>query len=80
MKNKKNGIRREKNGWIYISVSGSPYDRGYAYGKLVAKDMKQVRNILDFVIYTDYGVKWNFFNNLSNFDFIFRTKIFFNKF
>ena len=57
----KNGIRYDLNGWVYVSIKGSPKERGYAYGKLVAKDMKQVRTILDFVTYTDYGVKWEFF-------------------
>jgi hypothetical protein len=57
----KNGIRYDLNGWTYVSIKGSPKERGYAYGILVAKDMKEVRRILDFVIYTDFGVKWEFF-------------------
>lgn len=57
----KNGIRYDLNGWIYISIKGGPKERGYAYGKLAANDMKEVRRILDFVIYTEYGVKWEFF-------------------
>jgi hypothetical protein len=57
----KNGLRYDLNGWVYVSIKGGPKERGYAYGKLVAKDMKQVRKILDFVVYTDYGVKWDFF-------------------
>jgi hypothetical protein len=62
MKNKvKNGIRYDLNGWSYISVKGTPKERGYAYGKLIETDMKEVRRILDFLIYTDFGVKWEFF-------------------
>ena len=57
----KNGIRYDLNGWTYVSIKGSPKERGYAYGKLLVKDMKEVRRILDFIIYTDYGVKWEFF-------------------
>jgi len=57
----KNGLRYNMNGWVYISIKGNPRERGYAYGKLIAQDMKQVKRILDFVIYTDYGVKWDFF-------------------
>jgi hypothetical protein len=57
----KNGLRYNMNGWVYVSIKGSPKERGYAYGKLVANDMKDVRRILDFVIYNDYGVKWEFF-------------------
>lgn len=57
----KNGLRYDMNGWVYVSIKGGPKERGYAYGKLVAKDMKEVRRILDFVIYSDFGVKWEFF-------------------
>jgi hypothetical protein len=46
----KNGIRYDLNGWTYISIKGSPKERGFAYGKLIAKDMKEVRRILDFII------------------------------
>ena len=36
IKNKKfkNGTMYEKNGWKYISVNGSPKERGYTYGYL----------------------------------------------
>ena len=57
----KNGIRYDKNGWIYISISGSPYERGYAYGKLVKNDMIKVKEIIEYVIFNDFGVHWNFF-------------------
>jgi len=57
----KNGIRYDLNGWTYISINGLPKERGTAYGKLMIKDMKEVRRILDFIIYTDFGVKWDFF-------------------
>jgi hypothetical protein len=51
-KNKvKNGIRYDLNGWTYISIKGTPKERGVAYGKLMVKDMKEVRRILDFIIY-----------------------------
>ena len=59
--NVKNGYRYDLNGWTYVSIRGSAKERGYAYGKLVEKDMKEVRRILDFIIYTDFGVKWDFF-------------------
>jgi len=61
MKHVKNGLRYEKNGWIYISIKGKPFERGFAYGKLMIDDMKKVKKILDFVVYNDYGVKWEYF-------------------
>jgi len=57
----KNGIRYEQNGWIYISIKGSPIERGYAYGKLVKDDMINVKRIVEFVIYNDFGINWKFF-------------------
>ena len=57
----KNGIRYEMNGWVYISIKGNPFERGFAYGKLIAKDMKNVMNTIRFITYNDYGVEWNFF-------------------
>lgn len=57
----KNGYRYDKNGWVYISISGEPYERGYAYGKLIKDDMVKVNEIIEFVIFNDYGVHWNFF-------------------
>jgi hypothetical protein len=62
----KNGISYEQNGWLYVSIKGNPLERGYAYGKLIYKEMKKVRETLDFIIYNDYGVKWEFFIEASN--------------
>ena len=61
MKKVKNGISYEMNGWLYVSIKGKPKERGYAYGKLVADEMKKVQKIQEFVTYNDYGVKWSFF-------------------
>jgi hypothetical protein len=62
----KNGIRYDINGFIYISIKGTPKERGYAYGKLVAQDMKQVFKIINFIVYNDTGMKWDYFIYLSN--------------
>ena len=55
------GKRYDLNGWIYISINGNPFKRGYDYGKLIKEDMKEVQRIINFVIYNDYGIKWDFF-------------------
>jgi hypothetical protein len=62
----KNGISYEENGWLYVSIKGNPKERGYAYGKLIHKEMKKVKDMLDFVIYNDYGVKWEVFIEACN--------------
>lgn len=61
IKKVKNGIRYDLNGWTYVSIKGNPKERGYAYGKLIENDMKEVKRMLDFIVYTDLGVKWEFF-------------------
>ena len=37
MQSVKNGISYELNGWKYISIKGTPRERGYAHGYLAAK-------------------------------------------
>lgn len=66
MKRVKNGISYVKNGWTYTSIFGEPYERGFAYGSLIYNDIKQVKEMLEFSIYNDFGVKWEFFVNASN--------------
>ena len=61
----KNGLRYDMNGWVYISIHGKPFERGLAYGKLIAKDMKTIMNTIRYIIYNDYGVEWNFFIDLN---------------
>ena len=57
----KNGLKYEKNGWVYVSIKGEPFERGLAYGQLIKEDMKNVVKTIDYLIYNDYGVKWQFF-------------------
>jgi hypothetical protein len=61
MKNVKNGLRYDKNGWIYVSVKGEPRERGYAYGYLIADEMKKVQEMLQYIIYESYGRPWEYF-------------------
>ena len=61
MKKIKNGISYEMNGWLYVSVHGNPKERGYAYGYLIANEMKKVFEMLHYIIYQDYGRPWDFF-------------------
>lgn len=59
----KNGISYELNGWTYVSIKGNPKERGYAYGSLISKEIEKVKKTIEFIIYNDYGVKWQFFIN-----------------
>ena len=65
----KNGSSYELNGWTYISVHGSPRERGYAYGHFSAKLFKQIQEMLHFVAYNDYGEKWEYFIDATSREF-----------
>ena len=60
-KSLKNGIFYEMNGWKYISVKGSPRERGYTYGYFCAKEFKEVQKVLNYIVFEDTGQKWDFF-------------------
>ena len=67
MKNINNGLKYEKNGWVYISVKGEPKERGYAYGYLCAEEFKQVQIMLKFNMLESYGEDWDYFiKEISN--------------
>jgi len=56
-----NGCSYDKNGWKYISIYGSPKERGYAYGFFSAKDFKKVQEMLNYYCFEDIGKHWEFF-------------------
>jgi hypothetical protein len=57
----KNGILYNLNGWTYISIKGSPKERGYAYGYLIADIFKNIQNMLEFLSWNTYGQHWSYF-------------------
>uniref|UniRef100_A0A6C0H5B5 Uncharacterized protein n=1 Tax=viral metagenome TaxID=1070528 RepID=A0A6C0H5B5_9ZZZZ len=61
----KKSTRIDKNGWIYINIFGSPYERGLQYGKHIKKELNEILTMLDNVLYQDTGYKWNYFVELS---------------
>ena len=65
----KNGISYEINGWKYISISGKPKERGYAYGYLCATEFKEIQEMLKFLMFEAYGQTWDYFIEEINKDF-----------
>jgi hypothetical protein len=57
----KNGMTYEKNGWKYISISGKPRERGYAYGYLCAEEFTEIQSLLAFLMMEAYGQEWQYF-------------------
>lgn len=67
------GARKDVNGWIYLSVHGEPYTRGFAHGNLVAHELSEIMKMLEFVMHEDYGRTFSFFCEVS--DDLFRPHI-----
>ena len=44
----KNGLRYEKNGWTYISISGGAKERGHAHGLLLKSEINEIMKMLEF--------------------------------
>ncbi len=55
------GYRFDKNGWIYIHIEGSPFERGFQHGYLAAPEIKEILKSLKYLTYFDTGKKWPFF-------------------
>ena len=51
----KNGIKSEINGWKCITIKGAPHALGYAHGQLLTKEIEEVRAMLKYSLYEDYG-------------------------
>jgi hypothetical protein len=70
----KNGISYNKNGWKYVSIKGSPKERGYAYGFLCANEFKEIQKTLAFMMMEAFGMEWDYFIKEINDDFKELTK------
>lgn len=69
----KHGSRYMENGWIRISVSGSPYERGYANGYLIADELKDVFKVLRFNFMNTSGLSLEFYSEVVSE--LYRTQI-----
>lgn len=66
-KNKRlgNATREDKNGWIYVHLSGSPSDIGYQHGYLVAKEIDTLIKVMEYYLPTSSGKNWAFYRAAS---------------
>ena len=62
----KNGVKTEINGWTCITIKGSPHARGYAHGQLLKKELEEIRAMLKYSLYEDYGRPLETFIEISN--------------
>ena len=70
---KLHGSRKDVNGWIYLSLNGGPYERGFAHGHLVAHELTQIMAMLEFFLYEENGRTFAFFCEMA--DHFFRPQI-----
>lgn len=70
MKIKNNKIQgniiSKKEGWVTLHVYGEPYQRGYAHGFLLHKEMKNVIKMFSFIIKKDFQVDLKTYLSLCN--------------
>ncbi|HAQ17809.1 MAG TPA: hypothetical protein DCR40_01095 [Prolixibacteraceae bacterium] len=50
--------RHEKNGWIYLHIEGSPQERGFQHGYLLAKEIKESIRVLNEVWRYQTALDW----------------------
>lgn len=49
----------KKEGWIHVHIYGEPYERGYAHGYLLHKELKRSRKVLEFTVKNDFNTSLN---------------------
>ncbi len=65
----KHGFKFSKNGWIYIHIEGKPYQRGFAHGKLLKKEIHDFSKSIFWEQYDSTGMSEALLLKLSNFYF-----------
>ena len=63
---KLHGMRKDINGWIYLSIYGGPHERGFAHGHLVAHELTQIMEMLEFFLYEEHGRTFAFFCEMAD--------------
>jgi hypothetical protein len=61
-----NATREDKNGWIYVHLSGSPADIGYQHGYLVANEIDTVMKVMQYYLPSASGKDWAFYRAASS--------------
>lgn len=61
-----NGYRFDKNGWHYVSINGNASERGFAHGKLMANEIRELLRTTAYIMYEDNGRPYDFYLRVSN--------------
>jgi hypothetical protein len=60
----------EKNGWIRIKIHGNAFERGFAHGYLLAKELQEIQDAFSFILETN-----GYFKNVTNYETFCRENI-----
>jgi len=55
------GYRFEQDGWTYLHTEGSPYDRGFQHGYLMASEIAEIMRSIRYLTIYDTGEPFEFF-------------------
>ena len=53
--------RHEKNGWVYLHIEGTPKERGFQHGYLLARDIKEAIRTLSEEWKYETAMEWSWF-------------------
>jgi len=60
-----NATREDKNGWIYLHLSGTPGDVGFQHGYLAAKEIDTLIKVLQYYLPSNSGKDWAFYRGAA---------------
>ncbi len=60
-----NATREDKNGWIYVHLSGTPADIGFQHGYLVANEIDTLIKVMQYYLPSNSGKDWAFYRAAS---------------
>lgn len=58
--------RHEKGGWVYLHIEGAPHERGFQYGYLLAKEIKETIRVFDAEWKYQSSMEWSWLVQRSN--------------
>jgi hypothetical protein len=53
--------RFDYNGWVYLHIEGEPYERGFQHGYLMAPELAEIMDMVEYNTFQETGKEWAFF-------------------
>ncbi len=58
----KKSIKYEKNGWIYLTINGEPYERGFQHGYNLSKEIEESLSVAKMTVKVIINSEWENFS------------------